>query len=75
MSEEEMLKYLNRLLDSTPNRNANFVIQITSKDVYNIIDFITKKQENSVSKDKISELRNEDNIDYVQFKLKELLEE
>lgn len=28
-----------------------------------------------VSKDKIRELRNEDNIDYVQFKLKELLEE
>jgi hypothetical protein len=42
-----------------------------------LIDNVVKMeiQDNYISKDKIKELREIDNIDYLQFKLKELLGE
>lgn len=41
----------------------------------NLIEKQQKEIENSVSKDKIRELRDIDNIDLIQYKLKKLLEE
>ena len=75
MSEEE-LKAVEELKEFiSPDTEIKAISMENIKIIYNLITKQQKEIENSVSKDKIRELRDIDNIDLIQYKLKKLLEE
>ena len=86
MTEEELkaIKFIDKNLDNMKKElkeiekenetNCIIAIEHLRYQIYHL-EIIKHLIENSISKDKIRELRDIDNIDLIQYKLKKLLEE